>query len=64
MIAVNVWDVLICAALLLAVIFAVRSVIRARKQKKCCGGRGGDCTGCSGNCGGCARSAQCEKPRR
>ena len=39
-------DVLLCLAVLLIVVFAVRSIVRARKNGKGCGGCSGDCASC------------------
>ena len=41
-------DILLCLAILAAVFFAVRSVLRARKN-------GGGCSGCAGDCASCGR---------
>ena len=41
-------DVLLCLAILVIVVFAIRSVIRARKN-------GGGCSGCTGDCSSCGR---------
>ena len=41
-------DVLILLALLVGVVFAVRSIVRARKN-------GGGCGGCTGDCASCGK---------
>lgn len=46
----NIADILILAVIALAVVFAVRYMIKSSKNGGCCG----DC----GSCGGCSRHRQ------
>ncbi len=48
----NLFDFLILAALALCTFFALRRILRDKKQGKCCG----TCAGCGG-CAGCSRNA-------
>ena len=43
-------DIIVLTVLAGAVLLAVRSLLKQRKEG-CCGG----CSGCSGNCSGCSR---------
>lgn len=44
----NLIDMLLCLVILAAVCFAVRAVVRARKN-------GGGCGGCTGDCASCGK---------
>ncbi len=58
----SVWDYLVLAAVVLAVFFAVRSIVKRRKK--------GGCAGCSGNCSACSlytlekQGEDCERSRK
>ena len=49
-------DILLCLVILVAVGFAIRSVVRARKH-------GGGCGGCTGDCASCPRPEAKEKTK-
>ena len=49
-------DVILIAVLLVAAGFAVRSILRARKN-------GGGCGGCTGNCASCGRPEARDKTK-
>lgn len=42
----NIWDIVICAVLAVAVFFAIRSAVKQKKKGGCCG----NCSDCQ-NCG-------------
>ncbi|MCQ2415035.1 MAG: hypothetical protein MJ063_03200 [Lachnospiraceae bacterium] len=48
----NVWDVILAAAVICAVVFAVSKAIKRR----------GRCAGCDGSCAGCRICEKEEKP--
>ena len=52
----NVWDIALLVLLAAAVVFALRRILRARRNGGCsCG----SCSGCSGACERCASRGSC-----
>ena len=52
-IAENLVTILISAVLLVAVVFAIRRIIKTRKNNRCCG-----------SCEGCSRADSCKRPEK
>ena len=51
----NFWDLVVLAALAVAIGFAVRRCVRMRREGGCCGG---GCSGCGANCSMCAKKGR------